>query len=147
MVSRALDAYRNVNIDSAVLSASPVELIVMLYDGAMAAIMRAKGEIEQKNFPAKSALISKATNIVVALRGALNLQIGGELALNLQDLYLYVEKTLMEANLKNDPALLDEAHKLLAELRGAWEELSKSGMTGQQKSSGDTTATISYGKV
>ncbi|MCB6182242.1 flagellar export chaperone FliS [Leeia sp. TBRC 13508] len=127
-MSKALNAYQSVNVNAAVLGASPAELIVMLYEGAMSAIQRAKWGIENKNYSLKSAMITKANNIVMALRAALNHEVGGELTQNLQDLYLYIEKLLLDANLKNDVELLEQSYKLLAELHSAWAELAKSGV-------------------
>lgn len=148
MIARGLDAYRSVDVDSAILSASSVELIVMLYDGAMTAIQRAKGEIGQKNFAAKAALISRAVAIVAALRDALNEPQGGEIAVNLKDLYLYIEKALMEASLNNSIERLDECHRLMAELHEAWAILAKSDLArNAQAAKTDGTSTISYGKV
>ena len=144
--SRALDAYKQVDLESAILSASSVQLIVMLYDGALSAIRGAKSQIERQQFASKGRLISKAINIVSGLRAALDFEQGGEISQNLQDLYFYIERRLMDANLHNDTAPLDESTKLLAEVREAWVELSKTHQPAASVSK-EGLGTVSYGKV
>jgi flagellar protein FliS len=73
------------------------------------------------NIPAKGAAISKAITIIDnGLRAALDKQAGGEIAEGLDALYGYMSARLLQANLKNDPAMLEEVHGLLSDLREAW---------------------------
>lgn len=69
--------------------------------------------------------INKAIDIIEGLRNALEFSQGGDIAVSLNDLYLYMVQRLSTANLKNDPAILDEVTALLRELLGAWEVLAK----------------------
>ena len=104
-----------------VAAASPHKLIVMLYDGALVSILSAITNIKAGNVAAKGAAISKAINIVDnGLRAALDKKVGGEIAQNLDALYEYTSARLLKANLENDPAILEEVHTLLADLRDAW---------------------------
>jgi flagellar protein FliS len=126
-MNRALNAYASVDLETAVTTASPVQLIVLLYDGALSALATAKGRMQEKQFAEKGALISKAIGIIEGLRAVLNQGEGGEIARNLNDLYDYMKRRLATANLKNDPAGLDEVMRLLSTLREAWVELEARG--------------------
>jgi flagellar protein FliS len=119
-VNRALSAYSTVDLESAVNSASPVQLILLLYDGAISALATAKGHMQEMQFAEKGRLISKATGIIEGLRAVLDFQRGGDIAKSLNDLYEYMKHRLSVANLKNDPEGVAEVMRLLNELRGAW---------------------------
>ena len=101
-VNRALSAYSTVDLESAVNSASPVQLIVLLYDGAIGALATAKGHMQEMQFAEKGRLISKATDIIEGLRAVLDFERGGEISNNLNALYEYMKHRLTLANLKND---------------------------------------------
>ena len=120
----AINAYRNVGVESIVDSATPQQLVVMLYSGAIAAIASAQQHIRLKNIAAKGEAISKAISIIDdGLRASLDLKVGGELALHLHELYRYMGQRLLHANLKNDTDALEEVRQLLIQLNGAWESL------------------------
>lgn len=120
----AINAYRNVGVESIVDSATPQQLVVMLYSGAIAAIVSAQQHIRLKNIAAKGEAISKAISIIDdGLRASLDLKVGGELALHLHELYRYMGQRLLHANLKNDTDALEEVRQLLVQLNGAWESL------------------------
>ena len=119
------NAYANVGVQSGVMSASPHQLIVMLFDGAQTAIRTARLHMQAGNTQAKGQAISKAIDIVnLGLVAALDHERGGELSQNLGQLYDYVTRQLMMANLSNDEARLDEAASLLEEIGSAWREIS-----------------------
>ena len=120
-MQRGVNAYAKVGLETGVSAASPHKLIVMLYDGALVSILNAIANLKSGNVAAKGAAISKAINIVDnGLRAALDKKVGGEIAQNLDALYEYISARLLKANLDNDPAILDEAHALLTDLRDAW---------------------------
>jgi flagellar protein FliS len=120
-MKRGVNAYANVDLDSSIDSASPHKLIVMLYDGALAAILGAKLNMAAGNIPAKGAAISKAISIIDnGLRASLDKNAGGDIAANLDALYEYMSRRLLMANLKNDVTILEEVQRLLGDLRGAW---------------------------
>jgi flagellar protein FliS len=120
----AIKAYSNVDIESGVNAADPHKLILMLYQGALLAIISAKNQILRKETAAKGASISKAITIIdEGLKACLDKNAGGELARNLSSLYDYMNQRLLIANLKNDTNILDEVSQLLAELKGAWESI------------------------
>lgn len=123
--ANALNAYKNVGIESGVAAADPHKLILMLYQGAMLAIASGKNQMLRKQIAAKGASISKAIKIIdEGLKACLDVKSGGEIGQNLFDLYDYMNQRLLIANLKNDAAILDEVSGLLRELKDAWESIS-----------------------
>ncbi|OFZ71013.1 MAG: flagellar export chaperone FliS [Betaproteobacteria bacterium RBG_16_58_11] len=121
--NRALSAYSNIDLETAVNSASPLQLILLLYDGAIGALATAKGQMQDMKFAEKGRLISKAIGIIEGLRVVLDFDKGGEIAKNLNDLYEYMKHRLTIANLKNDPEGPAEVIRLLNDLRTAWAKL------------------------
>ena len=118
--SQALKAYAQIDIETSVNTATPLQLIIILYDGALSAISAAKGQMQQMKYAEKGRLISKAVGIIEGLRAVLDHERGGEISRNLNDLYEYMNRILTMANLKNEPDKLDEISGLLNELREAW---------------------------
>ena len=117
----AASAYHQVGVQTGAATASPHKLVAMLFDGFMASLAQAQGALASGDVAAKCAAMSRAVRIVEeGLRGALDLQQGGELAANLNDLYAYVALRLTQANLRNDPALIEECKQLIEPLRDAW---------------------------
>jgi flagellar protein FliS len=120
-MKRGVNAYANVGLETGIASASPHKLIVMLYDGALVALLSAKTNIAANNIAAKGTAISKAITIIDnGLRASLDKDAGGEIAANLDALYDYMSRRLLHANLKNDVPAIDEVHRLLSDLREAW---------------------------
>lgn len=118
---KALDQYNTVNIKTAVSEASPHDLITMLFDGAITAITRAKGLMEQKQMEAKGEQIAKASRILVHLKGSLNMDEGAEVAVNLDSLYDYMIQRLATANIELNSGMLDEVSGLIREVKSGWE--------------------------
>ena len=116
--------YQQVNVHSSVVDATPHRLIQMLFEGAMERIAQAKGAMMRGETARKGELIGKAVNIVQGLQGSLNDTEGGELAANLDSLYDYVVRRLIQANSTNDVSSLDECGRLLGEIKGGWDTLS-----------------------
>lgn len=118
------NAYSNVGVETGIAAASPHKLIVMLFEGAMAAVATAIPQMQAGNISAKGASISKAISIIDnGLRASLNKSTGGEVALNLDALYEYMSNRLLIANLKNQPAILEEVYQLLKGLKDSWESI------------------------
>lgn len=117
-------AYAQVSVESGVMGASPHQLIVMLFDGALSALLRARILMNQGNIADKGLAISKAINIIDnGLKNGLNHEQGGEIADNLAALYDYMKRRLMQANLHNDLAALDEVSGLLENIADAWRQI------------------------
>lgn len=118
------NAYAKVGIETGVLAASPHQLIVMLFDGALGSVLMAQQHMQLGNIAAKGMAISKTISIIDdGLRASLNKDAGGELALSLDSLYEYMSRRLLEANLKNQPEMLTEVYGLLQEIKSAWDAI------------------------
>ncbi|MEM7219903.1 MAG: flagellar export chaperone FliS [Pseudomonadota bacterium] len=118
--AEALAAYRSVNTAFNVDDADPHRLIQMLLDGALERIHTAMGCISRGDVAGKGEQIGKAISIVEGLRISLNPE-GGEISRNLGDLYDYIARRLLEANLADDPSRLNESASLLREIKTAWD--------------------------
>lgn len=124
MMRNPAQSYAKVGLEVAVETASPHKLILMLFDGAIAAINIAKFELEADDIAKKGASISKAIDIVSnGLRASLDVEAGGELGERLAALYDYMVQRLLFANLHNNIAALDEVASLLDTLRDAWTQI------------------------
>lgn len=125
--NRAVNAYARIGVETGVVSATPHQLILMLYRGAIAAIASAQQHLRLKNIAARGETISKAISIIDGgLKASLDLSVGGELAQNLSQLYVYMGNRLLHANINNDHAALEEVRQLLLQLMSAWETLAAS---------------------
>jgi flagellar secretion chaperone FliS len=118
------NAYANVGVETGVLAASPHKLIVMLFDGALVAVATAMQQMKNNDIPGKGMSISKAILIIDSgLRASLDKKVGGEIAISLDALYEYMSHRLLVANLNNQPEILEEVHRLLSELKSAWDAI------------------------
>lgn len=117
-------AYQQVGVQTDVHSAGPHRLVAMLLDGCLEAIAQARGAMRAGQVELKGRAIGRAARIVEeGLRATLDMRAGGSLAADLHDLYGYLTMRLTQANVRNDEALLDECHRLLAPLRDAWNDI------------------------
>lgn len=119
----ALNQYAKVKTSSGIEDATPHRLIQMLMEGALEKIHLAKGFMERNEIAEKGSHISWAISIIDGLRVSLNKEAGGEIAENLDNLYDYMERRLVEANLHNDVSILDEVSGLMLEIKGAWDAI------------------------
>lgn len=123
-VTSGANAYAKVSVETGVAAASPHQLIVMLFDGALVAVSNAASQMKSGNIADKGQSISKAISIIEnGLRASLDKNAGGNIAGNLDALYEYMCTRLVQANLKNQPEMLDEIHGLLKDLKQAWESI------------------------
>jgi flagellar protein FliS len=114
-------AYRSIATQTGVAAADPHRLVAMLYEGFLEALAEARGAMRQREIERKGRALTRAMMIVEeGLRGALNHQAGGALAHDLDRLYGYVSMQLLQANLRNDEALIDECQRLVQPLSEAW---------------------------
>jgi flagellar protein FliS len=121
---RAINAYTNVGLETGVAAADPHKLVLMLYEGALLALVEARQHMARHEIAAKGQALSKAVMIIDnGLKASLDIEAGGELGERLAALYDYMSERLLQANLHNRPELIDEVSRLLTELRGAWEEI------------------------
>lgn len=99
------------------------QLLLMLYDGALKYIQQARTKMLAKDFAGKGIMISKVIDIVNELAASLNMDKGGSLAVNLNNLYLLCTARLLRANLKMDVESLDSVETILSGLRGAYAQI------------------------
>jgi len=117
-------AYAKIGVESAVMSATQPQLMTLLFDGAISAVVRARLFIQDNNIQSKGSAISKAINIIEAgLKQGLDEASGDELTLNLIGLYSYMVRRLVEANIRNDVPALEEVETLLRNIADAWKEV------------------------
>ena len=120
--SRGAAAYRQVEAQSR----SPLELVVMLYDGALARLTEADGAAGRGDLRGRGIAVSKALAIITSLQETLNVQSGGAVAAELDRLYTYSSQRLLDVTLKQDASGIREVHKLLSQLRDAWQQIAES---------------------
>lgn len=111
-------SYRQVQIETA----SPVELVIKLYDGAIRFINQARKGIETKDYGLANESFRRTQDIIDELNVTLNMD-AGEIAVNLRNLYVFIQQLLIEANVKKETDNLDNAVQLLMTLRSAWVEI------------------------
>ncbi|WP_456380656.1 flagellar export chaperone FliS [Thiolapillus sp.] len=117
---KAANHYTQVDTYTGVNGADSHRLVLMLLNGALSNIAVAKGSIERQDISAKGEAIGQTISIVKGLRTSLDLGAGGELAENLDSLYDYMERRLLEANIQSDPKILEEVSGLLREIKEGW---------------------------
>lgn len=127
-----LQAYQRVNTQTSITDADPHRLIQLLYNGAIERINMARARMQAKDFEGKGKLISRAIEIIGGLRGFLDFEKGGDLAVQLEALYDYMERRLFEANAQNDAAKLDEVTDLLRSVKDGWDGIREEVMSQQQ---------------
>lgn len=132
-----LHLYQNTNAQNAykqnsVTTASPGELTLMLYNGCLKFLAKAKVAIEQKNIQEKNHNIQRAQAIIAELMSTLNMDI--PISKEFLPLYDYMNRRLIEANIKNDIAIIEEVEGLTTEFRDTWKEVIK--ITRQQQFGG-----------
>lgn len=115
---RASQAYTQ----SAVLSATPEQLVVMLYDGAIRFLHQAQLSLESDNREMAREKLLRAEDIINELNNSLDIEGGGEVAGSLRSLYLWMKRQIMQSLIQQDPKPLEECLLQLRELRDAWAE-------------------------
>lgn len=114
--AHAADAYRRTQVQSG----TPLELVVMLYDGALRFLSQAQEAVDRRDIRSRHAALDKALAIVGHLQTTLDTDRGGAVAVELDRLYRYISERLLDCAAHNDPAALQEAARLLTHLRDAW---------------------------
>jgi flagellar protein FliS len=114
--NRGIESYRQAEIRSR----TPLELVVMLYDGALHFAAEAREAIGRKDIAARRDAVSRALAIVSELQSTLDLEQGGAIAVQLDGLYTFVSGRLVEGSLRHDARRIDEAVRVLTTLREGW---------------------------
>jgi flagellar protein FliS len=118
-VTRGAEAYRQTEAQSR----SPIELVLMLYDGALRFVGEARAAVARNDIAARGEAVSRALAIISELQNTLDVNTGGDIAKELDRLYGYINVRLLDVSLKKDVAALAEVQKLLTTLREGWSQV------------------------
>ena len=122
--SRAASAYQRVGVETAVSEASPHQLVNLLLEGLLRNIGSARAALKRGDIAVKGEKINKAVRIIdEALKPALDLAKGGDIAANLNGLYGYCSLRLTEANLRNDDDALADVIRVVEPLADGWKQI------------------------
>jgi flagellar protein FliS len=115
-LQRGLTTYHQTQVQSR----TPLELVVMLYDGGLKFLHQAREAIERGDIPARRDALSRAISIISELQSTLDMAKGGALAARLDDLYAYVNGRIIAAAAENSVGPIDDATRVLTILRESW---------------------------
>ena len=118
-------------------TATPLHLVVMLYDAAICSLEEARGHMARKDISGRSRTINKCTSILSELQASLNIREGGDIASSLNRLYEYMKMTLLQAGVDQNPDMVVEVLGLLESLRSAWRQID----------SGAAASTLEFSKM
>ncbi|MGD9579818.1 MAG: flagellar export chaperone FliS [Vampirovibrionia bacterium] len=132
-----MNPYLNQYKKAQVQTASPEQILIMLYDGAIRFLNQAKIHMQNKDIEQSHTNIIKAQRIITEFMSSLDMELGGEMAENLFNLYEYLHHRLVQANIKKDVEALDEVLEHLRSLKATWEEAIKIAAKEKDDSMGD----------
>jgi len=116
------------SLEARILAATPLELVVILYDEAISAVRAARSHLAAGNIRQRSRSVSRAVGILIELSRSLNFDAGGELSTRLAGIYGFMRDTLLEANFRQTDDGLATTEGLLVSLREAWSTVSAQAM-------------------
>jgi flagellar protein FliS len=116
--------YTKVYKETQIETASPVKLIVILYEIIINSIEQAKSYMAEKKYDLVNKELSRAQDGIIELIAALDFERGGDIAKNLYSIYLFCSRRLFEGNIEKNPQMLDEVKNILSNLKEAWEKIS-----------------------
>ena len=124
---RAAAAYQRINVETSMHTIDQHQLVSLLYEGVLGAIATARGALARGDVSTKCNSVAKAVRILEeGLMTALDRNAGGALAENLGAVYEYSLRRLIQANARNDDAMLQEVARLIAPIAQGWNEMKKS---------------------
>jgi flagellar secretion chaperone FliS len=115
-----ISAYKSVAAHGMIQEAEPHQLICLLMDGALERLASSRACVERNDYMQKTILLHRVCEIIQELRDSLNHEVGGNIAADLDSLYDYMIRKVLNANLKSDAAAIDEVSALLRPIRDAW---------------------------
>ena len=124
---RTLSQYRKTEITTA----GKMDLVIMCYDKSIQFIRQAKGRYQEGAFEEKAKLLQRSLDIINELQSCLDFEKGGEVARNLDAIYNYLTRRLIQGDVERDLSVFDEAVQLLSELKGAWETVASQSQSGK----------------
>jgi len=116
----AYGSYHAVNLEAQASRASPIELVLLLTDGLLEELARARAHIVGKRYEARASSINKCIDIINGLSSSLDFESGGEVVANLANLYEFCVQHLNAAGIKQDPKMVDEVVKVMTTIRQGW---------------------------
>ncbi len=119
MYSDGIKAYRTTNV----ITADPKKLVIMCYEGAIENLKIGKERLLQQDYEGKSKAFIKVKDIINELLCSLDFEKGGQIAKNLESLYNYMLRRIMDGEIKKDTGAIEEVVGMLGELLSAWEEV------------------------
>ena len=119
--ARGVASYRQTEVQSR----TPLELVTMLYDGALRFLASARDAMERRDIAARRDSLNKALAIIAELQSTLNMEQGGEVAAELDRLYEYSNLRLLDAAMRNDVTAVDEVRRILEILRDGWATIAR----------------------
>jgi flagellar protein FliS len=119
----AYQSYQTVNLGAQTAQASPVQLVLILMDGLLEELARARAHIEARRYELKARSLDKCIAILNGLSSALDTDQGGEVVDNLGRLYDFCADRLCRAGIVLEPAMVDEVTQVLGTLRQGWQEV------------------------
>jgi len=111
-------AYRTVDVQTA----SQAKLIIMLYDGAIRSAQEAVRQMDARRYDSVNNHLIRAQEIINELRSSLNMK-AGDVAVNLDRIYEYIQHRLMMGNIRKDKSFVSECIRMMSDLRNTWKEL------------------------
>jgi flagellar protein FliS len=123
---RSASAYQRINVETSMHTIDQHQLVSLLLEGVLSAVATARGALARGDVSTKCASISKAVRILEeGLMTALDRELGGEVAASLEAVYDYALRRLIQANARNDDAILQEVTRLIEPIAQAWKEMKK----------------------
>jgi flagellar secretion chaperone FliS len=119
--SEAYQSYHRVNLGALAAQASPVQLVLLLTDGLLEELLRARAHIEERRYELKARSLNRCVEMLNGLTSALDFEAAGELVVNLSRVYSYSVRRLYEVGFSLDTTLIDEVVGLMTTLRGGWQ--------------------------
>src|SRR5580765_588653 len=119
MSTSAVDSYRRTQVQGS----TPLERVVMLYDGALRYAAQAREAMDRNDIATRRDALSKAIAIVGELQATLDMDRGAEISASLDRLYDYVQMRMLDATMHKDPSAIDDARRVLETLREAWQTI------------------------
>ena len=129
---RALRQYQKVNSHAQISEATPHRLVQMLMEGGLDRMAQAKGALARGDIAEKGLMLGKAIDIIIGLNDGLDAQKSEDPAYieQLSSLYAYMTNRLMQANIDNDPAIIDEVAQLLITVKSGWDAVADAQQAG-----------------
>ena len=123
---RSASAYQRINVETSMHTIDQHQLVTLLLEGLLQAVATARGALARGDVPTKCSSITKAVRILEeGLMTSLDQEAGGDIAANLEAVYDYSVRRLIQANARNDDAMLQEVYRLIEPISQAWKEMKK----------------------